>query len=98
MKSAVKHCESRSADEEKARIYPEIFPHLVTEVTYCCDQIFNCDDTGIYWKQAPKSTLIAKSEEQARSVKPSKECITVLFTANSIGDCLMTPQVIYCSA
>ena len=98
VKYALKHGESRSADEEAARTYPEIFQRLVTEGGYSRDQIFNCDETGIYWKRAPKSTLIAKNERQARGVKPSKDRITVLFTANSSGDCLMKPQVIYRSA
>ncbi|XP_045128616.1 tigger transposable element-derived protein 1-like [Portunus trituberculatus] len=98
VKYALKHGESRSADEEAARTYPEIFQRLVTEGGYSRDQIFNCDETGIYWKRAPKSTLIAKNERQARGVKPSKDRITVLFTANASGDCLMKPQVIYRSA
>ncbi|XP_045127730.1 tigger transposable element-derived protein 1-like [Portunus trituberculatus] len=98
VKYAQKHGESRSADEETARTYPEIFQRLVTEGGYSHDQIFNCDETGIYWKRAPKSVLIAKNERQARGVKPSKGRITVLFTANASGDCLMKPQVIYRSA
>jgi len=44
--------------------------------------IFNCDETGLFWKMKPSRTI---SNGPVAGTKQSKDRVTVLFTCNSIG-------------
>ncbi|XP_042215869.1 tigger transposable element-derived protein 1-like [Homarus americanus] len=94
VKFAHYHGESASADVITAEKYLPVFKALVKEGAYCRDQIFNCEETGIFWKRSPRTTFIAKDEKQARGIKTSKDRITVIFTANASGDFLMKPPIV----
>lgn len=83
--------ESGSANAEAAGWYHPIFQKVVRHDRYGMEQIFNFDETGLSWKQSPKTTFTAKEEMQARGLKMSKERITVLFIFNATGDSKMKP-------
>lgn len=74
------------ADTQAAKDYPAVFKQMVEDGGYSCHQIFNGDETNLFWKHAPKTTVTWKDEKQARGVKPSKECLSVLLTCNAAGD------------
>ena len=46
--------------------------------------VFNADETGLFWKSLPDKTLHMKGE-QCSGGKKSKERITVLVCANMTG-------------
>ncbi|XP_042229139.1 uncharacterized protein LOC121871081 isoform X2 [Homarus americanus] len=87
--------EVSSADFVAADSFPKIANQIIQEGGYTLDQIFNCDETGLFWKKSPKSTFISKKEKQAKGVKMAKDRFSVLLTCNASGDCLMKPLVIY---
>ncbi|GFV24914.1 uncharacterized protein TNCV_883801 [Trichonephila clavipes] len=44
--------EVASADEEAARKYPEKLAKIIKDGEYCAHQVFNADETGLFWKNA----------------------------------------------
>ncbi|GFW94295.1 uncharacterized protein TNCV_1432341 [Trichonephila clavipes] len=45
--------EVSSADEEAARKYPEKLAKIIKDGEYCAHQVFNADETGLFWKKMP---------------------------------------------
>lgn len=61
------------------------FNRFVTEENLLPDQIFNVDETGLYWKCLPTTTLAAENEKNAPGYKASKDRITVMCCSNVSG-------------
>ncbi|GFV12382.1 tigger transposable element-derived protein 1 [Trichonephila clavipes] len=57
--------ESATADEGAAKIFPEKLAKIIEDGDYSADQVFNADETGLYWKRLPNHTYIAKDEKTA---------------------------------
>ena len=53
--------------------------------------IFNCDETALYYKQAPSKSLMKKARS---GMKILKDRITVLLCANMTGNAKMKPVII----
>ncbi|GFT23682.1 tigger transposable element-derived protein 1 [Trichonephila clavipes] len=49
-------------------------------------QIFNCEETGLFWKRMPNRTYITKVEKSVPGHKPMKDRLTLLWGANASGD------------
>ncbi|XP_064410264.1 jerky protein homolog [Latimeria chalumnae] len=77
--------EKLSADHEAAKKYVEDFARLVTENDLTAEQIYNADETGLFWQCLPRNTLVCNEEKSASGVKESKERRTVLTCANAAG-------------
>ncbi|XP_064413472.1 jerky protein homolog [Latimeria chalumnae] len=77
--------EKLSADHEAAEKYVEDFARLVTENDLTAEQIYNADETGLFWRCLPRNTLVCHDENSASGVKESKERLTVLTCANAAG-------------
>ena len=54
----VEHGEARSADPESGRIWQESLPEILH--AYPLEDIFNADETGLFYKRLPKKTLMVK--------------------------------------
>ena len=54
--------------------------------------IFNCDETGLFWKMKPSRTL---SNSSVAGSKQSKDHVTILLTCNSTGTEKMRPLFIH---
>ncbi|GFX75323.1 uncharacterized protein TNCV_3043451 [Trichonephila clavipes] len=65
--------ESATADEGAAKIFPEELAKIIEDGDYSADQVFNADETGLYWKKLPNRTYIAKNENTATGHKASKD-------------------------
>ncbi|XP_058809920.1 tigger transposable element-derived protein 1-like [Phymastichus coffea] len=61
--------ESSNADHEAARVFPAQVREVIAEKHFVLDQIFNCDETGLFWKRMPSRTWLTKEELRAPEVK-----------------------------
>ena len=86
--------ESASADHAAAEAYPTTFKSIVEEGGYEARQIFNFDETGLYWKKMPNRTYISVEEKTAPGFKAAKDRITLMFGINMAGHKLK-PVAVY---
>jgi hypothetical protein len=49
-------------------------------------QVYNCDETGLFYKQIQKKTLVSRSEKNAPGRKSCKQRITLQLCCNASGD------------
>ena len=83
-----------SADEEAAATFPAELKKVIKERKYDSRQIFNCDETGLFWKKMPNRTYIHKSEKQAPGFKAWKDRLTLVLCGNAAGY-MIKPGVVY---
>ncbi|GFY28154.1 tigger transposable element-derived protein 1 [Trichonephila clavipes] len=84
-------CVCATADEGAAKIFPEELAKIIEDGDYSADQVFNVDETGLYWKKFPNRTYIAKDEKTASGHKTSKDRVTLLLCSNASGDRMLKP-------
>ena len=88
--------EAASADLVAAKEFCDhIFPAAVKEGGYNSSQVFNVDETGLFWKRLPKRTYISRQESAAPGFKVSKDRLTLLLGGNANGDCKLKPLLVY---
>lgn len=87
--------ESASADYEAARTYPAKIQKVIEEQGYTPHQVFNADETGLWWKKMPKRTFISKQEKHAPGFKVSKDRVTLLLCSNASGDFMTKPLLVH---
>jgi len=97
LKSVSLHGEAASADKEAAEKYPETFKAIIEEKGYRPEQVFNMDETGLFWKKMPSRTFIMMEEAQAPGFKAQKDRLTLIMCGNAAGFMLKT-GLIYKSA
>ena len=73
----------------------EQLPKIIEEGGYTQDQIFNVDETGLYWKRMPDRTYIAKEEKTQSGYKAAKDRVTLLLGGNASGNCKLMPLFIH---
>ena len=61
-------------------------------IEYDPENIFNCDETGLFWKMKPTHTL---SNGPVAGTKQSKDRVTVLLTCNATGNEKLRPLFIH---
>ncbi|GBC42405.2 tigger transposable element-derived protein 4-like [Rhizophagus irregularis DAOM 181602=DAOM 197198] len=59
---------------------------------YAPEDIFNCDETGLFWKMRPSRTI---SNAPISGTKQSKDHVTVLLTCNATGSEKLCPLFIH---
>lgn len=66
--SVVRYGEAASADVKAADTYIQNFAALVAREGYIPQQVFNCDETGLFWKKMPLRTYVhhSRGEDDAR--------------------------------
>ncbi|UYV66981.1 TIGD4 [Cordylochernes scorpioides] len=69
----------------------DVMPNIISN--YACKDIFNADETGLFWRLLPDKTLHFKGET-CTGGKASKEPITILLCCNMDGSENMQPLVI----
>ena len=91
-----KHGEKQDHDSEAAENWiASVWPKI--HERYSASEIYNCDETGLYFRSLPEGTLCFKNDKLSDS-KKSKERLTVLLTANMDGLDKLRPFVIGKSA
>ncbi|GFW47559.1 tigger transposable element-derived protein 1 [Trichonephila clavipes] len=83
-----------TVDEGAAKIFSEELAKIIEDGGYSADQVFNADETGLYWKRLPNRTYIAKDEKTASRHKASKDRVTLLLCSNASGDRMLKPLLI----
>lgn len=90
--------EAASADAVGAERFVEALKAIIEEGGYSAKQIFNLDETALFWKRMPARTYISREEKTAPGFKASKDRYTLLFGGNAEGDCKLKPVLVYHSA
>ncbi|XP_051784749.1 tigger transposable element-derived protein 4-like [Erpetoichthys calabaricus] len=86
------HGETQDIDESGAeRWIVEVLPDIIKE--YDEHDIFNADETGLYWRAIPEGTLTFKHHEAAGNKVP-KDRLTLLLACNMDGSEKLPPLVI----
>ncbi|XP_042221463.1 tigger transposable element-derived protein 1-like, partial [Homarus americanus] len=86
--------EAASADTMAAKTFPAELKAILEEQSYKPEQVWNMDETGLFWKKTPQRTFIAQEERRAPGFKAAKDRCTVLFCGNAAGH-LIRPGFIY---
>lgn len=66
--------EAASADEESVHKFVN---EIIMEEGYCAEQIFNVDETGLFWKWMPACTYIHKEAKSMTRFKAFKDRLTL---------------------
>ncbi|XP_050063139.1 tigger transposable element-derived protein 1-like [Aphis gossypii] len=86
--------ESASADHLAAKNFPLELKNVIEQGGYTPEQVFNADETGLFWKRMPSRTFLSKNEKTAPGFKAAKDRLTLLLCANACGF-MMKPMVVY---
>lgn len=81
-------------DIRTAEEYPTILQRIIKEGGYTPQQVFNVDETGLYWKRMPGK--IFQNDDEGTSLG-SKDRLTLLFGCNAEGDFKLKPLLVYYS-
>jgi hypothetical protein len=87
--------EGASADIHAASTFPAELAKLVEQGGYCASQIFNVDETALFWKKMPETTFLAEEEKTAQGHKPEKDRLTLLLGGNASGDFKLKSLLVY---
>ncbi|KFD62016.1 hypothetical protein M514_11293 [Trichuris suis] len=77
--------EKRPADNEAAAAFVDEFTKLVSDEQLSPEQVYNADETALFWKSTPRRTLTTADAESPAGHKASKERVTVLCCSNAAG-------------
>ena len=78
------HSEKNSADEKSASDWlKSVFPKIAAE--YDEENIYNADETGLFFRALPTGTLTERGGQQSFGTKSSKERLTILIIVNQTG-------------
>nr|XP_020634084.1 tigger transposable element-derived protein 1-like [Pogona vitticeps] len=91
----VRHGEAASSDTTTAEDFAVEFLEVITTEGYLPEQVFNCDETSLFWKRTPKRTFLTQEKSKLPGHKPMKDRLTLLFCANASGDLKIKPLLVY---
>lgn len=75
--------ESAGVDSDVVENFKSRIPEIVGD--YALDDVFNCDETGLYFRALPDKTLSVKGTS-SKGTKVSKDRITVMFACSASGE------------
>ncbi|XP_044137796.1 tigger transposable element-derived protein 1-like [Bufo gargarizans] len=93
--SVIRHGEASSSDKAAAEAYKLDFAEFMKTEGYVPQQVFNCDETGLFWKKMPNRTYITQEEKALPGHKPMKDRLTLLLCANASADLKIKPLLVY---
>lgn len=74
-----------SADKLAAEEFISEFEKIVSEESLTPEQIYNMDETGLFWCNLPRNTFVGEEEAEPSAVKDDKRRVTVLVCSNAAG-------------
>ncbi|XP_004386991.1 tigger transposable element-derived protein 1-like [Trichechus manatus latirostris] len=87
--------EATAADAEAASKYPILLRRVIQDGGYTPRQVFNVDETGLFWKRLPDRTFISLEEKSALGFKAARDLLTLLLGSNAAGDFKLKPLLVY---
>lgn len=67
---------------------------LMTEMDLSLEQLYNADETALYYKLLPSKTLVTREEKKAPGTKAAKERMTIMPCCNVTGTNRVQLQII----
>ncbi|XP_066444151.1 E3 ubiquitin-protein ligase ZFP91 isoform X1 [Eleutherodactylus coqui] len=95
IRSGTRRGEAATSDRSGAETFVSEFKDYVEAEGLVPQQVFNCDETGLFWKKMPKRTFITQEEKALPGHKPIKDRLTLLLCGNASGDCKVKPLLVY---
>ncbi|CAM4354979.1 unnamed protein product [Caretta caretta] len=87
--------EKSSADADAAQSYPAKLREILQAEGYSEEQVYNADETGIYYKVLPDKTLVVRTDERKKEgYKQAKNHLTLLSCVNATGKHKLKPLCI----
>lgn len=86
--------EKLSADHQAAEKFVKDLDNVVNKENLTWDQIFNADESGLYFRMLPNKTLVASYEKSAHGRKKQLERVTFTVCANATGTIQLPLHVI----
>lgn len=83
-----------SSDKKETEELVSEFQKVIDTEVISPQQIFNCNDTGLFWKKMPKKTLIM-TEKILPSQKPMKDRLTLLLCTSASGHLKVKSLLVY---
>ncbi|XP_035207015.1 tigger transposable element-derived protein 1-like [Stegodyphus dumicola] len=84
-----------SADNDAAcRYVEEELPNLISKGGYLPEQVFNMDETCLFWKRMPSRTFLFKDEVKRPGFKAYKDRVTIIMAGNAEGF-MLKPGFVY---
>ncbi|XP_059583233.1 tigger transposable element-derived protein 1-like [Alligator mississippiensis] len=77
--------EAASADVEAAEKFVDQFDEIIEKGSYRLEQIFNVDETRLFWKKMPERSYIHKEAKTMLGFKVFKDRVTLLLRGNVSG-------------
>ena len=77
--------ESLSGATDTIDPFKKKFAKIMEEKGLSLSQVFNCDETGLYWRLMPNKTLVTGREKEAKGFKKPKDRVTLMACANATG-------------
>lgn len=77
--------EKECADYESATMFVDDLDEIIKNDQLTTEQIYNADETSLFWRCLPQSSLASGNEYSIEGYKESKERITVLVCSNAAG-------------
>ena len=74
-----------SADHEAAEKFIDEFGKIIADENLTAEQVYNADETSLFWRYCPRKTLTTADERAPTGVKDAKDRLTVLGCANAAG-------------
>jgi len=91
----VRHGEAASANQKAAEEFVQDFSEYVKANGFIPQQVFNCDETGLFWKKMPRRTYITEEEKALPGHEPMKDRLALLLCGNASGDFKIKPLLVY---
>lgn len=77
--------EKLSSNEAAVEPFKNLLRNKIQEMQLCHDQIYNADESGLFYKLLPQKTLAHQAEASAPGRKMSKQRITFMPCSNASG-------------
>ena len=81
----IQHGEAGDADMASVAPFREKLTRLMSDEGLALSQIYNADETGMFWGSFPKNTQVWPGEDKSKRKKSSKERLSELVGCNATG-------------
>ncbi|KFD62050.1 hypothetical protein M514_25769 [Trichuris suis] len=77
--------ETTCADIESSVPFDDEFDRIIADEKYLPEQIFNFDETSLFWKRMPERTYIQQQHKRMPGHRVNKDRVTLLLVGNVAG-------------